>query len=139
MKKLFLLTLVLLLFGCAADTLNIITKEGKVKVYTERAETPEEQEKGLMFREILGENDGMLFVFDEPIQPSFWMKNTLISLDILFIDENLVIVDIIESMVPCKEDPCPVYPSGEYAKYALEVNSGFVKKEDIHLGDRVVI
>ena len=107
-------------------------------VNVEIADSIQEQERGLMFRESLGENSGMLFVFDDDNIRSFWMKNTLISLDIIWIDENLKIVHI-ENAVPCKQEYCASYVSNVSAKYVLEVNGGFVEKNKIEVGDFVKI
>lgn len=78
---------------------------------------------GLMHRTELAEGTGMLFVFPGDSAGGFWMKNTLIPLQIAYIDADGGIVDIME-MTPCEADPCPSYtPEGPY-RYALEVNSG---------------
>jgi uncharacterized membrane protein (UPF0127 family) len=90
-----------------------------------------------MFRENLEWNRGMLFVFDEERTLSFWMKNTLIPLDMLFIDADLRIIDVKENVPPCKEDPCPSYTSEQPAKYVLEVNSGFALKNNLEIGDMI--
>ncbi len=140
MKPFTALLFFLFLIGCTAgDAVKIMTENAEIVVNVEKADTQEEREKGLMHRESLGKDKGILFIFDEPIQPRFWMKNTLIPLDIIFIDENSVIVDFIENMVSCKEEPCEIYASEEYAKYALEVNAGFVKEKGIEVGNKVVI
>ena len=65
------------------------------------------------------------------------MKDTLIPLDMLFIDADLRIIDIKENVPPCREDPCPSYPSKKPAKYVLEVNSGFVLENNIQIDDIV--
>jgi uncharacterized protein len=66
------------------------------------------------------------------------MKNTLISLDMIFVDSNLKIVDIKENVPPCAQgDECPLYPSKERAQYVLEVNAGFVQENGIKRGDRL--
>lgn len=83
-----------------------------------------------MFRESLDEKSGMLFMQQEPALMSFWMKNTLIPLDIIFIDENNVVIGI-ENATPCKEDPCEFYKSQKKAKYVLELNSGASKEHNI--------
>ena len=96
----------------------------------EVADTEEERAQGLMFRENLPENAGMWFVFPEPGIYAFWMKNTLIPLDVLYFDEEGKFVSV-QTMNPCEHDPCKTYPSARPAKYALEVNAGFAEKEGV--------
>lgn len=107
-------------------------------IYVEVADHTQERIRGLMFRTSLDENSGMLFVFDKEQQLSFWMKNTLIPLDIIFIGNDLKIVDLKENFQPCMPDAdCEVYTS--LAKYALEVNAGFVRENGIKIGDKIGI
>jgi len=90
-----------------------------------------------MHRELLKEGNGMLFVFEvDGIYP-FWMKNTLIPLDIIWINQSKKIVDI-QQAVPCSEDPCDRYIPKETAIYVLEVNKGFTMSNNITIGDLVV-
>ena len=107
-------------------------------VYVEIADDPHERDQGLMFRENLEWDRGMLFVFDEEKTLSFWMKNTLIPLDMLFIDADFRIIDVKEKVPPCKEDPCPSYQSKQPAKYVLEANSGFALKNNLEIGDMML-
>lgn len=74
----------------------------------ELARTPEEQQQGLMFRETLDEEYGMLFIFSVSKLHSFWMKNTLIPLDMVWIDDQLKVVQVVTAQ-PCITDPCPIY------------------------------
>lgn len=104
----------------------------------EVAKTKDEREKGLMFRESLGENEGMLFVLDETDQAGFWMKNTLIPLDIIWIDEEDNITHIHENAQPCEETCNPIVQNNK-AKYALEVNGGTTSKFEIKEGDKISI
>jgi YVTN family beta-propeller protein len=105
-------------------------------VYIDVADDPHEQERGLMFRKSLESNNGMFFVYEDLENRTFWMKNTLIPLDMIFIDNNLRIVDIKENVQPClQENPCPSYPSIRPAKYVLEVNGGFVRENGVKIGD----
>ncbi len=99
------------------------------------ARTPEEQAQGLMGVESLPSATGMLFVFDEPKLLSFWMKNTLIPLDILFFDADGNFVSS-QTMEPCTKDPCPSYPSEKPALSALEVPKGFTDTYDVGAGWR---
>lgn len=108
-----------------------------VQVQYELANTSLSRTLGLMYRESLPENAGMLFDFNENSTAAFWMKNTKISLDMLFIDENWQILHIHEDVQPCKKDPCPTYPSSAPYRYVLEVNGGFSEDHGIKVGDTV--
>jgi YVTN family beta-propeller protein len=108
------------------------------RVFVEVPDDDEEHMRGLMFRQHLPWNAGMLFAFDGEEPRAFWMKNTLIPLDMIFIDDNSEVVYIIENVPPCEQDPCPSYPSEEPAQYVLEVNAGFVQQNGVQVGDRLV-
>lgn len=95
--------------------------------------TEEEKAKGLMFREKLGKNEGMLFVYEQEEILSFWMKNTRIPLSIGFIAKNGKIVDI-QDMQPFSLQS---HVSARPAQYALEVNQGWFKRNGIQVGDFV--
>ena len=109
--------------------------------YLEVADTPEERRRGLMGRESLGEDRGMLFVFQSEQTLRFWMRNTLIPLDILFVDEDLVVVDV-QTMRPEHEaagGPLPTHTSAAPARYAIEINEGMAAKCGIGPGASVVL
>lgn len=91
--------------------------------------------KGLMGRRSLGEDEGMLFVFDSSGRHSFWMLNTSIALDAIFMDGNGTVVDILQ-MEPCGLNilDCPHYTPKADAKYVLEVNQGFAETHGITIG-----
>ncbi len=108
-----------------------------VCITAEIADTPAKHSQGLMFREELEENEGMLFVFgSEGIYP-FWMKNTHIPLDIIWIDRNSTIVHV-EHAVPYTGNYL-LYSSNMPAKYVIEIKAGFVENNKINLGDKVSI
>ena len=111
------------------------TGEKEVRVRVEVADDLAEQAQGLMDRTALGESRGMLFVYPEEHELSFWMKNTLIPLSIAFIDSEGRIIDI-QAMKPLDDEP-PHYVSAEPAQYALEVDQGFFEKSGVKVGDRV--
>ncbi|MDQ3851738.1 MAG: DUF192 domain-containing protein [Thermoproteota archaeon] len=106
-------------------------------IFVEVSDDEEEFARGLMFRNHLPWNAGMLFTFNEEEPRRFWMKNTLIPLDMIFVDSSSKIIDIKENVPPCKQEDCPTYPSSEPAQYVLEVNSGFVQEKGVKIGDRL--
>jgi uncharacterized membrane protein (UPF0127 family) len=99
----------------------------------------EETSKGLMFRESLEENSGMFFIFQKEGIHGFWMKNTLIPLDIIWISENLEVVHIEKNVQPCQSDPCEIYANTENALYVLELNSGIADKINLEIGNKAEI
>ena len=114
--------------------LEIATKSGVHIFGVEMAITPEEQAKGLMFRRELAEKQGMLFDFHREQPTSFWMKNTYVSLDMIFIRADGRILRIAENTVPLSE---ALVPSGGPVRAVLEVVAGTAKKLGIVPGDRV--
>lgn len=123
---------------------NGITKEGEVTflkngkkfktIDVEVAENDAERQKGLMFRPYLADSVGMLFVFDNATPQSFWMKNTMISLDIIYVDQNKKIVSIQKNAKPYSEENLPSYGN---AQYVVEVNGGYCDKYGIGIGDSI--
>lgn len=104
--------------------------------FVESAKTNAEREKGLMFREELDVDKGMLFIFDkEDIYP-FWMKNTLIPLDIIWLDKDNKIVFINKTSQPCNFLYCPKINPEVSAKYVLEINAGIIDEIGLKIGDR---
>ncbi len=110
------------------------TSTGAHPVDVELARTEPERRKGLMDRASLPEDAGMLFIFDAPEVLSFWMKNTLIPLDMIFIDDAGTIVGIVERAEPRTLTERTV---GKPSRYVLEVNGGWSKAHGVRAGDRV--
>ena len=108
---------------------------GNVTINAEIADTIPKQIKGLMFRDSLPKNQGMLFIFGSDGYPGIWMMNMSIPIDILWIDSKHKIVDIVENAQPCRL-LCPSYTPKSAARYVLEVNAGFVEKNGIEIGDK---
>jgi uncharacterized membrane protein (UPF0127 family) len=98
--------------------------------------TPAQQEQGLSGRQHLGDNQGMLFVFDHSDKYSFWMKDMFFPIDIIWIDENMKVVYIKSGARP--ELFPETYEPGRDSKYVFEVSSGFAEKNNLKVGDRVV-
>lgn len=143
-KKIEILTLLLILAGsslfCQSERrdkfIKIYCPNGK-SVTAELAVTDEERQRGLMFREKLLSDQGMLFVFEEEGLYSFWMKNTLIALDMLWINKDRRIVHIARNVPPCKEDPCPTYSPDRPGLYVLELAAGAADRLGLKLFDRL--
>lgn len=100
----------------------------------EIAQIPEEREQGLMYRKSMSDKQGMLFMFEYPEPQSFWMRNTYISLDIIYLNEKMEVVSIQKNAPPQSEKPLP---SGKPAQYVLEINGGLSDKLGIKPGMKV--
>lgn len=123
----------------AADRVPLVitTGSGTDRVFKiEVADEPHEREKGLMFRQSMALNEGMLFVFDRDAPVAFWMKNTLISLDMLFIRADGTIATIHERAKPHDETSIP---SRAIVRYVLEINGGLARMLGIRPGDKVTL
>lgn len=150
---LFFCFLTALLFSCKEEPKKAIetapvtfTKEGILEIYKDEsdslisrmdieiADTDYETQTGLMYRESMATNQGMLFVFPDMTYHSFYMKNTLIPLDLLFIDDQLKIVTIKENAQPLDEAGIS---SEVPVKYVLEVNAGLASKWKLEPGDMI--
>jgi len=102
----------------------------------EVVEEPEDLARGLQFREFLDEDAGMLFIFQKNKRHSFWMKNTLIPLDMLWLDESRQIVDVAKAVPPCRQESCPVYAPHKEARYVLEINARQTDLLGLTIGDQ---
>jgi len=100
----------------------------------ELATVPEDQAQGLMYRENLPDKTGMLFVFDQPAPHHFWMKNTMIPLDIVWIDDSGKVIFISARTPPCKADPCPTYGPDVAVSRVLEIAGGKAAEEGLAVG-----
>ncbi|MGZ5433766.1 MAG: DUF192 domain-containing protein [Thermoanaerobaculia bacterium] len=142
----------LLMIGCSspapvAETANpqpatahtgprVVFPDGFV-VSVEIAADDEMRAQGLMYRDRLDPGRGMLFVFPRDDVFSFWMKNTRIVLDMIWIDVNRRVVGIKENVPPCRVEDCPSYGPGVIARYVLEVGGGEAAKRGLKVGDSV--
>lgn len=151
-KLICLIILSVLLTGCGEFLQNAVLKirgklptkeislqtdKEKVALKVEVADSAEERIQGLMNRKKVAENEGMLFIFEDEAQRSFWMKKTLVPLDIIFFDKNKKAVKVIKKMEPCTVPNCPLYNSDKKAMYALETAAGFAEKHGVKTGDTV--
>ncbi len=115
-----------------------ISLNGKTLV-VEVAETPDQHERGLMFRNKLADSEGMLFIFSNEETRFFWMKNTMIDLSIGYFDKNGTLVDVQEmkSGKGVPDTALPSYPSAKPAKYALEMSKGWFDKNKVKVGSKL--
>lgn len=125
--------------GETQSYIQIPVDSGFVKVNVEVADSEQERSLGLSGRRYLGDYEGMIFVFEEETATPFWMKDMVISLDMIFIDKDGFVVDLKEDLAPCEENYCTSIYSKEKFMYNLEVNSGFVLKHGIEIGDNIDI
>ncbi len=129
-----LLVAALAFAACKRGPTVVVHAADSVMVHVEVVSTPSARAQGLMYRRELSPDAGMLFIFPHDGVQHFWMKNTLISLDMLFIDHERRIVGIVENARPMSTEPMgPDQPS----RYVLEVNGGFAAQHHISMGAMV--
>lgn len=104
----------------------------------EVADTEEERSRGLQNRSSLPEGEGMLFIFPSESIYRFWMKETLISLDMIWLDDQRKIIGIASDVPPCQQDPCPQYGPEQMSLYVLEANAGYADRLGLQIGDQAV-
>jgi uncharacterized membrane protein (UPF0127 family) len=104
------------------------------KIDIEVAQTPDETQQGLMYRRSMQDSCGMIFIFNDEEEQSFWMKNTYIPLDIIYVSAKKEIVSVAADCRPLSEESIP---SGGKAKYVVEVNGGYAAKHGVKKGDKI--
>jgi len=129
--------------GTDADHMVVFSKEGTklLTLHCELASTPAERAIGLMNRTALPDDQGMIFFYDPPKEVSFWMKNTLIPLDMVFVSSDFIVVKVLQA------DPEPGvsdndltrYPSGEPIRYVIEMNKGLAEENGVEPGTEVMV
>jgi uncharacterized membrane protein (UPF0127 family) len=134
-----ILNKITLVLAIALSCSSCIAQEPYVRLKGEKfsveiADTPDKLQLGLMFRESMPEDHGMLFIFSGETMRGFWMKNTKIPLDIIYFDKDLKLVSV-SNAKPCRTRQCPNYPSTGPAMYVLELNAGLAEKLELEPGD----
>jgi hypothetical protein len=104
-------------------------------VHVEIAADDETRSTGLMYRDQLRPASGMIFIFPRDDEYAFWMKNTLIPLDMIWIDANRKIVHVKHDVPPCKVENCPSYPPNVPSRYVLELAAGVAAQHGLKAGD----
>ena len=118
--------------GCADDTVTVSGPWGRANFKVDIADDPAERAQGLMFVEQMPTLSGMLFIYEQPQSVAFWMKNTLIPLDMLFVSPTGEVLALHENAIP--GDLTPI-PGGEGVQMVLEINAGLVARLGIGVGD----
>jgi len=116
------------------DVLLVETASSQYRFDVEIADDAAERAEGLMYRKTLAENAGMLFLYPQPQPVQFWMKNTVLSLDIVFVRADGTIARIAADTTPMSED---LIPSGEPVRAVLEVKAGTMRELGVKVGDRL--
>ncbi len=120
--------------GCSLGQSHRVCFQNRC-VEVQTATTEEQLKEGLKHRSFLPEHEGMLFIFQKNGRYDFWMQDTLIPLDILWLDENRNVIDIASKVPPCITNPCPTYGPSQPSRYVLEVNAGVAERLKIKIGD----
>ena len=123
--------------ACASGEPGVVL--GGKRFTVEIADTQEKHALGLMFRDSMPADAGMLFIFPNEAPRSFWMRNTRIPLDIIYFNKNLELVSVSADTPPCKVRQCPGYPSAGPAMYVLELNAGMVADLGVGPGARLTL
>jgi uncharacterized membrane protein (UPF0127 family) len=111
---------------------------GPQKFVVEIADTEEKHLRGLMFRDYIPANFGMLFVYGEEEYRSMWMKNCRVNLDIIFLDNSKRIINMYINVPPCRDEPCRTYVSEKPVKYVLELRGNRAKELKLKPGDNIL-
>ena len=129
------------LSACAARASGPYVELDGHRFQIEIAADEPSRERGLMFRENMPADHGMLFVFDDAQVRTFWMKNTPLPLDILYFDQNYKLVSVQQRVPSCLNsgNNCPVYPTDGAAQYVLELNAGTADKIGVKPGDALTV
>lgn len=139
MKTSILFGLIVLITGCQTTPHQVSINDVTFQVTL--AEDDSSRAMGLMYEKSLADDAGMLFIFPDSRPRAFWMKNTLIPLDILYFNHNKVLVSIQADVPPCRTTTtrCPNYPSQKPAQYVLEINAGLSEQYGFKVGDKLIL
>lgn len=131
------LALVPVLGGCAAPEGPWVELKGQ-RFSVEIANDDASRARGLMFRDTMAREAGMLFLFERQEMQAFWMRNTRIPLDIMYFDKDRRLVSTAAGVPPCRTPQCPSYPSTGPAQFVLELNAGLAREMGVVRGDAIV-
>lgn len=137
MRFLFYVLMLAACSACASGEPSVVLNGKTFSV--EIADTAEEHALGLMYRDSMPADHGMIFLFPNEAPRRFWMKNTRIPLDIMYFDKDLKLVSISADTPPCRVSNCPSYPSKAPAQYVLELNGGVAASLGVKVGDSLTL
>ena len=129
-----MITCVLALAAAVTPVQPVCVAPDGARIRLELAVTDEERADGLMFRDSLAADHGMLFLFEADGRVPFWMKNTFIPLDMIWLSAAGEVVDVHANVQPCRSDPCPNYEPARPGRAVLEVNAGFANAHGVRPG-----
>jgi uncharacterized membrane protein (UPF0127 family) len=137
MRVLISVLMIAICTACSAGGPEVVI--GGERFGVEIADTQDKQALGLMYRDEMPADQGMLFVFPNEAPRSFWMKNCRIALDIMYFDKDLNMVSASLDAQPCRVSRCPSYPSIAAAMYVLELNAGTAERLGVGPGSRMTL
>lgn len=141
MRYIFLILIATVTMGAKSpprEDYSALIEIGDATFETEVADTVEKMQRGMMYRPQMADNQAMIFVFPSPRKATFWMKNTLIPLDMLFFDGKGILREVKHNVPPCDSDDCPTYPTqSEQIKYVVELKGGTAEKRQLVIGDKL--
>ncbi|MBZ5587088.1 MAG: DUF192 domain-containing protein [Acidobacteriia bacterium] len=129
-----MITFALAIAAALAPVQPVCVAPDGFRVSLELAVTDQERQNGLMFRDSVPADHGMLFLFDVDSRVAFWMKNTFIPLDMIWLSTSGEVVDVHTHVQPCRFDPCPNYEPSRPGRAVLEVNAGFADAHGVRPG-----
>lgn len=135
-QLLWVVMVILPVWGGNQTHIKLFLPDGTA-ITVELAVTPEERQQGLMFRDRINLDQGMLFLFERDGKHSFWMKNMKFAIDILWLDRDKRIIHMEKDVPPCQSEDCPSYAPDLPARYVLELAAGSVDRLNIRLYERV--
>ncbi|MFQ5888203.1 MAG: DUF192 domain-containing protein [Candidatus Hydrothermarchaeales archaeon] len=116
-----------------------VTFSNGAHISAEVVDTKPATQRGLMYRDVIGQDEGMFFVFDHEDTYAFWMKNMNFPLDIIWLDSSYKIVHIEREVPPCDSETCTLYTPSKPARYVLETRAGFYSSSGINVGDGITL
>jgi len=133
----FLVAALVAASGCIVEPSDRLCFADGSCIFVEVADEPNARRRGLMHRESIPADHGMLFIFEADGLHGIWMKNMQFPIDLIWADNDSTVVDVKADAPPCRMDPCTIYLPNQTARYVVEVNANYTRKHGIDVGDRL--